>query len=363
MEQIHTQETFEMQGQTAAVSTPEKALPEKSNEINKERSGLPTSPIPPKALTATPSSSDMRRVGITTKPNQAQRLINPYPFPPSAPEIINAQARMALVNIICAGENSIQPVSGSGVFIDPRGIILTNAHVAQYVLLSEDPHVDLSCSIRSGSPAESRFRARVLYLPRSWVEEHADEINKSRIKGTGEHDYALLLITAGVDSPLPSTFPFIPIDAREAIAFTDDTVLTASYPAEFTGGLITQRELYAVSAWAHITELHTFRTGTVDAFSLSSTVGSQSGSSGGPVVNGWQRLVGIITTMSGGTATADRSLQAISLASISRDMQTDTGSTLEQFLTQNIEDLLERFEKIRSGLLNTLVAPLLKQPR
>ena len=48
-------------------------------------------------------------------------------------EELNLKARRALVNILCTTKRGglFSPISGSGVFIDPRGVILTNAHVGQ----------------------------------------------------------------------------------------------------------------------------------------------------------------------------------------------------------------------------------------
>src|SRR5688500_2914917 len=63
----------------------------------------------------------------------------------------------ATVNLYCrlkAGKRTVSS-SGSGIMIDERGIILTNAHVAQYFLLAgEKGRVTGWCSVRTGSPAK-----------------------------------------------------------------------------------------------------------------------------------------------------------------------------------------------------------------
>ena len=87
-------------------------------------------------------------------PNVVTRLGSPYTFPALSPSAVIGLSRSALVNIFCVPAGSTGSIiSGSGVIIDPKGIILTNAHVAQYVLLSQDPALNLTCSIRNGSPA------------------------------------------------------------------------------------------------------------------------------------------------------------------------------------------------------------------
>ena len=230
------------------------------------------------------------------------------------------------------------------MIIDSRGVILTNAHVAQYVLLSESPRIDLSCTIRTGSPAVAKWTAEVLYISPVWVNAHAADINSTHPTGTGEHDFALLRITGAVnDLPLPASFPALSYDTREAIGFLGDPVLGAAYPAEFVGGLNAQNNLNAVSSVSNIAQLLTFGTDTVDAFSIGGVIEAQGGSSGGPIVNAWDKLIGLITTTSDGATTAERSLRAITLSYINRDIQTQTGSDLLSFLDGDLAAIEDEF--------------------
>lgn len=258
-----------------------------------------------------------------------------YDTAPQSFDTVNTTARAALVNILCmprAG-GSLNPISGSGVIIDPRGVILTNAHVAQYILLSEDPRIDLSCQIRSGSPAVAEWRAEVMYIPPVWVENHAGEINQQRTMGNGSHDYALIRITASVDSsPLPASFPYISVDTRENITTLGEKLLGASYPVELIGGYATENNLYPVSSVSMVEKLFTLSSSTLDEVSIGGVIEAQSGSSGGAVVNAWGKLIGIITTTSEGATTASRDLRAITLSYINRDFKAQTGLTLDQYL-------------------------------
>lgn len=289
------------------------------------------------------------------------RIENPYPTPPRSFDDVNVTARGALVNIICTApySTSVRPISGSGVIIDPRGVILTNAHVAQYVLLSQSPRIDLTCVIRTGSPASPKWKAQVLFIPPVWVTEHVKEINTSRPMGTGEHDYALLRITGSIDnSPLPQAFPFLSFDTREVIGFLGDPVLGAGYPAEFVGGYSAQNNLYAVSSVSKIDQLMTFVGGTVDAFSIGGVIEAQSGSSGGPVVNAWDKLIGVITTTSEGATTADRTLHALTLSYIDRDLQAQTGQGLSSYLD---DDLAAKANEFNATWLQHLIDMYIKQ--
>ena len=274
-----------------------------------------------------------------TPENEVARIQDPYPFPPFSFETINTDARAALVNLLCTtnGQANLLPTTASGVLIDARGVILTNAHVAQYFLLSESKRTNLECVVRYGAPAKALWKAEVLYVPPIWIEEHAKSITEERPTGTGEHDYALIRIKSALDgTPLPTAFPALTPDTRENIAFLDDPVLTASYPAEFLSGGGAQFSLYPVSALTTVRDLFTFGSGKVDIISLGGIAAAQSGSSGGATVNAWSRLVGIITTTSEGKTTAERDLRAVTLSYIDRDIGIQSGSNLSDLLSGDI---------------------------
>ena len=290
------------------------------------------------------------------------RIQNPYTTDPLSFETINATARRVLVNILCMprGGGSLYPISGSGVIIDGRGVILTNAHVAQYVLLSESPDIDLKCTVRTGSPATAQWTAEVLYMSPLWVQNHASEINTAHPTGTGEHDYALLRITGSVSGiALPSSFPSLAFDTRDAIGFQGDQVLGASYPAEFLGGMAAENDLYAVSSVSSIDRLLTFASTTVDAISIGSVIEAQSGSSGGAVVNAWGRLIGIISTTSDAPTTSGRELRAITLSYIDRDMRQQLGFGLSGYLSGSLTDTQRSFNtNSKPGLLKAYIQKL-----
>lgn len=303
-----------------------------------------------------PEEPQSAQVGTTTTGSfSIARIQNPYPLPPKTFDMINGEARLGLVNIFCNPRSgSLRPMSASGVIIDPRGVILTNAHVAQYILLSGNPAVDLTCVIRTGSPAYPAWNAEILFMPPTWVKEHAADIAQARPTGTGEHDYALLRITGAINGQaLPAEFPYIPVDAREAIAFTDDEVLVVSYPAEFVGGITTQMNLYPVSSITTIKKMLTFYNETVDVISLGGVIGAQSGSSGGAVVNAWGRLVGLISTTSDGATTAERDLHAITLSYINKNILSESDLDLPSILGGDLAKEAYSF--------NTIAAPALRQ--
>ena len=271
---------------------------------------------------------------------------------------INEVTRDALVNIFCTTKSggSFKPITGSGVVIDERGIILTNAHVAQYFLLKDYLVEDfINFVVRSGSPARPLYKAKLVFISPSWVKENANGIIQQEPKGTGENDFALLLITGRTDptKTIPEKFSFIPLLYDTSNVAIGDNVLLAGYPAGFLSGIVISRNLYISSAVTQIMEVFTFRDGTLDLFSLGGSVVAQQGSSGGAVVNDKNELVGIIVTSTVAENTGDRDLRAITIEHI------NTSFTKEMIF--NLQSLLIGDVSAKADIFNENIAPLLTQ--
>lgn len=255
-----------------------------------------------------------------------------------SPEEVNVLARAALVNIYCTTElgNRTRLVTGSGVMIDPRGIILTNAHVAQNFLFENvSSFGDTDCIIRAGSPASPFYDAEILYISPSWVKENATAFKEESPLGTGEHDFALLRITRSLrkDISLPEQFPFLSLEKERERISVGNAVLIASYPAGFLGSIAIQKDLYQTSTIVQIKDLFTFTDGSVELFSMGGNALSQKGSSGSAVVDLITgTIVGIVVTSDDGATTADRDLHAIIFSHMSESMKKDIGFSLPEFL-------------------------------
>lgn len=272
---------------------------------------------------------------------------------------INDQTRAALVNILCVSKNGdvFQPLSGSGVFMDPRGVILTNAHVAQYVLLSGGDIKSnlLDCTVRVGNPAVNRYRAEVLFISPKWIAENAKNLLAESPKEDGEHDYALLIVT-GVTNPgteLPVSFPFVPLRENPLEVDTKNAFLAAGYPAGFLGGIAVQRELYSVSSFATIQSRYTFVENTLDIVGLGGNLLAQKGSSGGALVDYEGALSGLITTalVEGNTDTRD--VRALTTDYINRAFTEEAGFPLFALKNADLTSLLQQF--------NTALTPQLRK--
>ena len=266
-------------------------------------------------------------------------------------EELNEKTRAALVNIICTTirSGSFNPVSGSGVIIDPRGVILTNAHVAQYFLLKDYlvPNF-VSCVIRTGEPARNRYKARLLYIAPQWVERNYRKITEQEPTGTGEHDFALLLITESVNPavPLPSTYPAVALEVSEAPLRRRSEVLVAGYPAGFLGGINIQKELYPVSSIARTGRLYSFGSTTPDIISVAGSPLAQQGASGGAVIGRSGTLLGLISTASTGATTGERELFAITGAHLERSFAERNAFSITEMLgNADLAQLADEFNK------------------
>lgn len=339
--------------QTESTTTPT-AIEEDANvpEESATTTGTDITPAEEPAATVSTSTEESAE-----SDRLVQRIENPYSSPPFSVEELNEKARASLVNIVCyTGTGDVRPITGSGTVIGERGVILTNAHVAQYLLLTETGKVNLQCLVRAGAPARDAWKVKVLYIPPVWVEKNAKDLTLDRPKGTGESDYALLYITESVNgSPLPSSFSALQPDTREGIGFTDDAVMAASYPAEFLKSGSARSELYPLTSIAVIKKLLTLGSGSIDLISVGGVPGAQSGSSGGPIVNPWGYVVGVITTTSEGATTAERDLHALSMYYVDRDIKAQSGFGLNEYIFGNAAELAADFNAREVSRLQQLL--------
>jgi len=254
----------------------------------------------------------------------------------------------AIVNIICVQETTEykRRVSGTGFFISSRGVILTNAHVGQFLLLAGvEDFGETSCSATTGIAGAPTYSVKLLYISPTWLLEHANSINDTAPRGTGENDFALLFVTNETNEVIANAnFAHLPPSTSPlSKALQDDTVILVGYPKE-DGAKVGKRAV----ATTTVTDLYTFGSGYADIISLSSSPLGYTGASGGPVIDHFGRSIGVITTKESGTTI----LNAITMAHIDRSIKSETGTDLISTLQGNLTE--------RAAVFNNKMSPILQ---
>ncbi len=301
---------------------------------------LPSSELAANTESASPAQATSTAKKVSPAPVSA---VAPTPAPiPTQPQpsagnaaALDATAlalREALVNIICYAPAGgvLRSLSGSGVIIDPKGIILTNAHIAQNFLLADR---GVSCSIRAGSPAVKRYEAALIFISSAWLNANASVLTQSAPSGTGEYDFALLAITKSATvTPLPAQFPFLPL--AETPSPPGTPVVIGSYGAQFLESSQIQSSLFPTVVFGSVKNVFTFGKNTIDVLALGGSAAAQQGSSGGGIADARGMLVGTITTSTIEGATDTRSLDAITASYIRAQYANETGSALDALLAK-----------------------------
>lgn len=269
----------------------------------------------------------------------------------------------ASVNIYCSFQKGrkVYSSTGSGVFVSERGVILTNAHVAQTLLvpLAKKPAKG-SCVARTGSPARATYEVSILYLSDDWVADNLEALKDKTPKGTGEGDFALLYVTDAVNGELPASFPSLAANTRELMESDVGTMVTTSgYPAGSKSFKTVERKLPFQSALVTVENLRSFTNTYPDILTLSASRVAAPGVSGGAVTRTDNTLIGIAAAVEDSKKKSERRMRAVSLSHVNRTLVQEEGISLSSLLLDNLvtrsSTTLATFsEEMRTALASAL---------
>ena len=255
----------------------------------------------------------------------------------------------SLVNILCTVrlKTGKRIVSGTGVFVSPRGMILTNAHLGQFFLFKDSKAV--SCQIRMGNPAVATYKAEIAYLSPAWLDMNSDMLEKKSALGTGEHDVALIAVTDGLGQYVkPSVFPYVPIG--DSIPKKKERLALVSYAAQYLTNDQINTALYRTVALGAAREVYTFSSSTPDIMTFAGSTIAQHGSSGGGVVNAKGQLAGMIVTSKTNGDFASRIIGAITAPYIRREFQQQMEISIDTYLAVSTTEAISTFANKAASL-------------
>lgn len=265
-------------------------------------------------------------------------------------------ARESVVNILCLSKqgNMVSISTGSGVIINPQGIIITNAHVAENFLIPNK-----ECTIRSGDIASDKYKASLVYINETWLQKNAGVIFSSVARGTGEDDFALIAITSDMNGQkLNGGISYNQTLTNEMTEGNKNkNIFATGYPGGTLGALSLQKFLPFTADATKLLDIFTFDGSHFDILETAETKVGQRGSSGGGIFDESGKLVGLIVSTNG-EGSADK-INALTLPYINRAFKNETGKSLGEFTSTDKTQLLSSFA-LKQNSLFEYVKPFVK---
>lgn len=257
-----------------------------------------------------------------------------------------------VVNIICTSKqgNFTSAQTGSGVLVSSAGVVLTNAHVAHPFLLENH-----TCLLYQKNNPYFGYRASLLYIQEEWVKKNRDIVTNTNPRGTGEDDYAFLLITSNSNPGgyMPSKFPYAKVSTDKAIYEVGQPISVGGFPGAPATLLDLARAGNLKTDDTEIYDVFTFSSGPIDVISTENTPVAARGASGGGIFSN-NNLVALTVTTSGSGNSAR--INGITTAYIDRDMRSDIGIGISSFITGDLRARADNFMQNEfaklAGMLN-----------
>jgi Trypsin-like peptidase domain len=301
-----------------------------------------------------PTKNPVNRPQKNTKTDTQNNTLSNSLNQTSAPTITMKETRAedALINIFCS------QITGSGVLIHRDGTVLTNAHVAQFPLLSES-NPNVVCLARFGNPASGSIGMKVSFISPEWIKEYGKHINTEGAPQTGSSDFALLKLNL---SSLNKTQKdqLSPITVQKTLPNQGDSIYSLSYPADILGtrgvnsSLPQQKELLSVN------RIYSVGVTPTDVIETTASTAGQRGSSGGAILNEQGQLIGTITTIVNSNTPSKKLIRAMTIGHTDFELTKFSNINLDQVTNYGGDTVQQVFNTKYKEYLTSLLSNYLK---
>ncbi|MDQ5912055.1 MAG: hypothetical protein QG568_268 [Patescibacteria group bacterium] len=315
-----------------------------------------------------PTKSPINQPPKTAKTDTQDNTLSNSLNQTSASTITKKETRAedALVNIFCSQKivvngkmtNQRRTITGSGVLIHRDGTVLTNAHVAQFPLLSES-NPNVVCLARFGNPASGSIGMKVSFISPEWVKEYGKYINTEGAPQTGSSDFALLKLDL-ISLNKVQKEQLSPITVQKTLPNQGDSIYSLSYPADILGTkgvsslLPQQKEILSVN------RIYSVGVTPNDVIETTASTAGQRGSSGGAILNAQGQLIGTITTIVNSNIPTKTLIRAMTIGHTDFELTKFSNINLDQVINYGGDTVRQVFNTKYKEYLTSLLNNYLK---
>lgn len=314
--------------------------------------------------------STTTKTPISTIPSLQNKITSPEPLNKSLIQVSTpistitakkeARPEDGVVNIFCSQKIVVngkvtsqrRTITGSGALISKDGVVLTNAHVAQFPLLA-DKNPNIVCLARYGNPASGSLSVKVSYISPEWVKEYGKYINTEGAPQSGKSDFALLKISLPTGNTGNS--PLFPLTLQKSLPDQSATIYSVSYPADILGAKGVNSSLPLQKEALGINRFYSVGVTSNDVIETTPSSAGQRGSSGGAIVDQQGQLIGTITTIVNSSNPSKKLIRAMTITHTDVEFSKFSNTNLSQVTTYGIAEAEKSFDNQYREFLTSLL--------